>query len=1772
MPAQLKPITARLRHRFPQAARSAERAVLAFLVAGLFWLAMVNVWVEVSLAQESDPVPSQGKPGQVQVCEYDPELEGLLCGEWVDIDTLPEADVPEQNCLYGTYWDGSRYRCRPRCAWEDVPPIGLMYICRKPPKPTCLCGQATWNESKTKWECPARPTKPTCQQGTAGWFPQECKWKCPTPTPTPTPPDQPPPCECGGKATKVNGKWKCPDRPAKPTNCQHGDPTWSNCKWQCPLPPDQPPPCECGGKATKVNGKWKCPDRPKKPTCRNGTATWSNCKWQCPLPPSSTPKLSVTAGSRITEGGTASFTISASPAPSSALTVKATVGQSGDFAASGDIGSKMLKMPTTGSASYSVKTKDDSIDEPDGSITLTLNAGRGYTVHATNNAATVAVADDDDPPALDAPTGLRLTLRNNDLLLTYDRITGAKRHFRFDLYRATADPGDVSGKKIALDDDNYHARDFLSEEGNDKVEFKDLPAGWYYAVGRTCLSDATNATCGSDHALSPVVRLRHAILIAPTRTALAEPNEKSDERDVSFRLVYPGGAPAGGTKVQFTFGGKAVRGTDYSFPGPTITLSAGEREKTLSLRVLSDSLQEADEPLSIAISGIEDDSMGYATKKHELVITDLADPLLLLDDQPKQLVFAAQGPGPHRLRLRLQTSWNRPVVLPDYEFDNRSFTLHAQSYLDGKPAEAAVASISALRTVNASHDSDTAVYEPGDSQVVPASGNLPGYARLGHSHLYWREGDQPYDHRYLEVVLSPRLDAEGNRHDRYRLTFTKPDFAITDPPKLARDAGGNYQMTLSLYNAETYDSRRRDSIAQLLTYCHQGPAAVSNPVTFAFSDLRGSGDQYLLDGHEEKEFSFPVLCPRGAYPTDNGQIFAAAQVTEGQYEGPVLYGAADFKGPDRDDTLWAPQTGTDLSGGLALVTPQSCTLSFILPLQRIGGPPVPAASTTGHCADDDDGNALFGTWQQGTELVKGAKDEVEDKTKGTDSPNSFLGSTELHPLKSPAKPLNSDRAECRVYTAQNKYVIEDDCRRGDQAYATIKRSADLDNYELPAGKDNPYPKQVDASTIARPKKQNKTGEKDLEIGYFKVDSRSFQIVGARPPDPDPYTKEVLHKVGVTTGWTEGSLASGTDKTCPGGKIGTIDNKHDGGYHECRSEASYASMKGDSGAPVFVRVKGSATEVLLVGVHYGGELEGASREFSRFIPIDRIYAETLINGYDWDADWLRPLPRLGDFMDESLTVNRSTGQATAVFDATDFSRSQALVYEVGLYQRKGGQWSPKPIAIDSITYRDRVAEFTGLEIPDQSTGSDYQVKVRMNAKLVTGTASLDKLDHRGGWGPASNIAARMTSYPEKLALRAPADLHKGQSGKITIAAAKLAPESGYRLKIASENQNVAFDEGCSVFQMQADLPEKASSYQKEVEIHGCKPGQLQVEADLARDDLLVAVEAESGNVSKPPEVGISGLTKTIPRGRALELAVSVSGLDPKNSYRLQLSTGKGAGLGAGCTDQTSATDLPAGATSYKGKIKLHACSPGAEQLDAVLSLGGKQLVQKSHAFKVLDQTLTLGDLPESIAAGEVLALSAQVQNLDPKSSYHLSAKADGKIAGFGGGCAATSDDLRFPTASESFGGVLNIKACAVGQAEFTVSLLSGSSVLKSVKGTFKVTPATKSTAAASSGTVVITGLAGAMKVGQSTIFGARADKLSTAHDYSLKVELSGAKIGFDSSCKQTSSEIAIPAGSEKFTSPDLDLHACGGGLAGVTVKLLSAGKTVATHFADVGVYG
>ncbi len=110
------------------------------------------------------------------------------------------------------------------------------------------------------------------------------------------------------------------------------------------------------------------------------------------------PRVAVAAaGSAVTEGDAAFFALSRTGSTASPLTVDVTVSEAGgDMVAAADEGPRSVTIPAgDGSVSFSVATTDDSVDEGDSTITVSVAGGTGYGI-VSPGTASVTVSDDDE--------------------------------------------------------------------------------------------------------------------------------------------------------------------------------------------------------------------------------------------------------------------------------------------------------------------------------------------------------------------------------------------------------------------------------------------------------------------------------------------------------------------------------------------------------------------------------------------------------------------------------------------------------------------------------------------------------------------------------------------------------------------------------------------------------------------------------------------------------------------------------------------------------------------------------------------------------------------------------------------------------------------------------------------------------------------------------------------------------------------------------------------------------------------------------------------------------------------------------------------------------------------------------------------------------------------------------------------------------------------------------------------------------------------------------
>ena len=111
----------------------------------------------------------------------------------------------------------------------------------------------------------------------------------------------------------------------------------------------------------------------------------------------------------ITEGGVASFRLTANPPPVAPLQVVLTVSETGDFAEFIETELRTVTISIEGTGTLEVETTDDEIGEGNGKITATVNPGEGYEVPVLGNWADVFVNDNDDSTLVTIPSDISIS-------------------------------------------------------------------------------------------------------------------------------------------------------------------------------------------------------------------------------------------------------------------------------------------------------------------------------------------------------------------------------------------------------------------------------------------------------------------------------------------------------------------------------------------------------------------------------------------------------------------------------------------------------------------------------------------------------------------------------------------------------------------------------------------------------------------------------------------------------------------------------------------------------------------------------------------------------------------------------------------------------------------------------------------------------------------------------------------------------------------------------------------------------------------------------------------------------------------------------------------------------------------------------------------------------------------------------------------------------------------------------------------------------------------
>ena len=314
------------------------------------------------------------------------------------------------------------------------------------------------------------------------------------------------------------------------------------------------------------------------------------------------PEITITGGMEVTEGTAAAFIVSASPMPTSNLTVNLSVAEAAgsSFVNATNKGIKMVTIPaSSGSMTYTVATADDNMDESNGSVTVTVTNNTSYIVGSPSSAM-VTINDDDATPKItslatasvaEGTTGmLKVTATDADAgtTLTYS-ITAGADSAQFSINART---GDLMFK-IAPDFEG------ASTDGDDDYEVI------------VTVSDGTNSAMQTITVTVTDVNDNSPMITSPATASVAENTTAvltvmADDADEGTTLTYTitGGVDSARFSLDQSTGDLAFKtAPDFEAPGSADNDNIYEVEVTAS-----DGTNSASQTVAVTVTDVNDNN------------------------------------------------------------------------------------------------------------------------------------------------------------------------------------------------------------------------------------------------------------------------------------------------------------------------------------------------------------------------------------------------------------------------------------------------------------------------------------------------------------------------------------------------------------------------------------------------------------------------------------------------------------------------------------------------------------------------------------------------------------------------------------------------------------------------------------------------------------------------------------------------------------------------------------------------------------------------------------------------------------------------------------------------------------------------------------------------------------------------------------------------------------------------------------------------------------
>lgn len=319
-------------------------------------------------------------------------------------------------------------------------------------------------------------------------------------------------------------------------------------------------------------------------------------------PNTPTPGLTIqSVDSDVPQGASATFVIQASVAPASAVTVNLT---SGGTAGSGDIvtppASVVLPAGST-STSVSVQTRVNNIVEAEPTLILSLAAGSGYTIGSPSSAQTTIT--NNNVPTLQINAGAAISA-GGSTTLTITANQAPLQNIQVDLaLSGSAQQGtdyDPINPILVLNAGSTSTSVTIDTLKSNTIE----PTK--YIVASISPSPASYSVGSQGSAVITI----NGSSVVPTATLTSATTylQKGQPYEVTVSLSQATTLPL---TVDLSYGGTAVQGIDYSLPGGSLVVPAGQTALQVAIPTVTDDVVEPNRTLTVTLAA----ATGYQVGK-----------------------------------------------------------------------------------------------------------------------------------------------------------------------------------------------------------------------------------------------------------------------------------------------------------------------------------------------------------------------------------------------------------------------------------------------------------------------------------------------------------------------------------------------------------------------------------------------------------------------------------------------------------------------------------------------------------------------------------------------------------------------------------------------------------------------------------------------------------------------------------------------------------------------------------------------------------------------------------------------------------------------------------------------------------------------------------------------------------------------------------------------------------------------------------------------------